>query len=138
MIELRRVHPVSVQRRSEANLLRCTLPAAGHYPRLARPILLAKPLRHPLLDFFLVEKLATLSRLATATDRLLNVDMVVDVFERRFIRKRLEQSSNLFFRPTHTRSFYRGFELGCPAATQSGLDPGRLVLGKLPIQDDGV
>jgi len=92
----------SMQRRSEVSLLRCKLPAAGRCPRLARPILLAKPLRHLLLDFFLVEKLATLSRLATATNRLLNVDMVVNVFERGFIRKRLEQSLNLFLRPTHT------------------------------------
>ena len=39
--------------------------------------------------------------LPTATNRLLHINVVVDVFERRFIRQRLDQALNFFLGPSH-------------------------------------
>jgi hypothetical protein len=65
-------------------------------------MLLAKPLRHPPLDLFLIDQLAAISCFTTSADRFLYVDVVLDVLERGFLRKTVEQQSHFFFRLAHT------------------------------------
>ncbi len=70
-------------------------------PRPALTTLLAKPLRHAPLDFILFNEFTALGCFKTASDRLLNVDVVVNVFKRGFFGQRIEQLANFFFRLAH-------------------------------------
>lgn len=54
------------------------------------PTLLAKPFRHPTLDLLLLDQFTAAGGVKATTDRLLNVDAVLDILERRFFRERVE------------------------------------------------
>ena len=52
----------------------------------ARTRLLAKPLGHPTLDFFVADDLAPFDGCDTVLNRLTDVDVVLNVFVRRIFR----------------------------------------------------
>jgi len=68
--------------------------------------LLASPPCDPLLDLFVRNEVSPLRRLEAPIDLLLNVDVVLDVVVRHFVRQAIEQSANFFFRDgsAHGRS----------------------------------
>jgi len=66
-----------------------------------RSTLLSKPLGHPLLDFFLINELTTISSIQANLYGFLDVDVVLNVFKRRFIRKLVEKSPNRFLWLAH-------------------------------------
>src|SRR5437764_1141664 len=87
--------------RNVASHARCRLLAAEGRPRQVPTTLLAKPLRHSPLDLILVDEFSAFCRLETSPDRLLNVDVIVNVFKRRLFRQRFKQLANFLFRPSH-------------------------------------
>ena len=83
------------------NRARCRPLAAEDHPKLAPTTLLAKPLRHAPLDLFLINELAAFRCFEAAPDRFLNVDVVMNIFERDFLGQNVEQFANFLFRTFH-------------------------------------
>jgi hypothetical protein len=79
-------------------------------PTPAQSTLRAKPLRHPLLDLFLIHQFAAVSGIETLPHRLLNVNVVLDVLQRHFIGQFIEQSPDRFFRMFHGAILHFGQE----------------------------
>src|SRR5688500_17778356 len=84
---------------------------------LGSSTLLARPLRNPLLDLFVGDEIPAIRGLETAIDLLLYVNVVLNVFVRRLIWKRVEQAANFFLRDgsCHRRIFL-GFILVASSA----------------------
>ena len=88
-------------RRSAASPERCTQRLLRGWTRRGESRLLAEPLRHPPFDLFLRDDFASISGIDTALDRLLDVDVVLDLFIRDVVRKLFQQFSDLFLRLAH-------------------------------------
>lgn len=71
--------------RSAENRTQCIPRRPRDLTMQAQSTLRAKPLRHPPLDLFLINQFAAISGVESLLDRLLNIDVVLNVFQRYFI-----------------------------------------------------
>ena|SRR6266702_5634671 len=118
--------------RTVVNRGRCTLRLIRPRSTRVQSTLLAKPLRHPALDFFLLDEFAVISSFDATLNRLAHIDVVLDIFVRSVLRQRIEKLPHFVFWFTH--AFYSTLASGRPngfAAPPTGASTRKNILGTL-------